>query len=143
MRSLGAVLHPVTKTTAEGAPFDSSDFFHSDLVLAGERRQNGGHSLLGFDEKVLEIEENRFITILVDKRRSNTCLTAAACTTNPVGVISVLELSQIVGKNLLPVDIVFDFLGHVVVDYVLDIWKVETLRCYISGYQDIFLSFAE
>jgi len=105
--------------------------------------------LPGFDEEMLEIEKNGFRAVLVDERCCYTSLTTTTSTANPDVCekrSSQRHLFRIPSPALissLPVYIVFYLLGHVIVDDMLDIRKVEAFRRHVCGHKNVLFAFPE
>ena len=73
---------------------------------------------------MLEIQQNRFLTILVDEGRRDARLAATA-------------------RPAYPVHVVLNLLGHVKVDDVLNVRKVEALGRHVGADEHVFLTVLE
>ncbi|MED6142756.1 hypothetical protein PIB30_118155 [Stylosanthes scabra] len=113
----------MTKTTTVSTSLHST--YVRDCVIVFhwiiQLGQNWRYPLFCFLQEVLQIKQCCLTLVLVNECCSYTSLATSSCSTNPM-------------------DIIFDFGWHVVVDDMLNIWKIQTFGCNISCYQHIFLS---
>mmetsp|Transcript_21146 Transcript_21146/g.50368 ORF Transcript_21146/g.50368 Transcript_21146/m.50368 type:complete len:213 (+) Transcript_21146:145-783(+) len=119
---LGAGGDAVTQSAAEGASLLVVVVASVDLLVHGVH-DGGEHRrdpLLRLDEQVLEVEEDALVDVLIDERRSDACLAAAASATDAM-------------------DVVLDLLRHVEVDHVLYVGEVQTLGGDVSADEHILL----
>ena len=97
---------PVAQATAVGAPDVISDL-EVLLLFRLEGGQEGRHPLFGLHQQVLQVEQDSAVDALVDERRGSACVLSTTCATNSMHVV-------------------LDVIRHVVVDHVLDLWKIQT-----------------
>mmetsp|Transcript_13892 Transcript_13892/g.58837 ORF Transcript_13892/g.58837 Transcript_13892/m.58837 type:complete len:221 (-) Transcript_13892:1282-1944(-) len=100
----------MTQTSAVRAPLCAGERHEFRLLVhrVVQHRKHGRDPLLRLAQQVLEVQQDRFRLVLVDERGGDPRLTAATGAADAV-------------------DVVFNLLGHVVVDDVLDVRKVQTL----------------
>mmetsp|Transcript_45128 Transcript_45128/g.118390 ORF Transcript_45128/g.118390 Transcript_45128/m.118390 type:complete len:308 (+) Transcript_45128:198-1121(+) len=112
--------HAVAKAAAERASVARA----AVVVGVVERGEDGRDALLGFDEQVLEIQQDGLLAALVDEGRGDTRLAAAARAADSMHVV-------------------LNLLGHVEVDDVLNLGKVEALGGNVGADEHVLLAFAE
>mmetsp|Transcript_385 Transcript_385/g.660 ORF Transcript_385/g.660 Transcript_385/m.660 type:complete len:754 (+) Transcript_385:108-2369(+) len=117
------VSQPTAKRTTSG-PSSSSVSTLSTISGIFERiihdHQHGRYALMCLFEQMFEIEESGFLAGFVDECGGNSGFSAAA-------------------RTAYAVDVVFNFAGHVEVDYVLNVGKIQSLRGHICCHQNILL----
>ena len=80
--------------------------------------------MFGFNEQVLQIYQNRFLVGLVDKSSSQSLVGTTTGTSDTVNIIVYV-------------------VGHVVIDDMLNVDEIESLRRDIGGYQHVLDSLSE
>ena len=116
----GALSDTMTETTAVTAAFVVADV-QVDFRFGLQRGQEGRTALSCFDQQMFEIEEDGLVVGFVDEGRGQSFVRTTARTTDSM-------------------DVIFDVVRHIVVDDVLDIREVKTLRGHVGSNQNVFYS---
>lgn len=133
----------MTETSAKGTfsanTLDGFQVPHGVLKGLENRRD----ALLGFFQEVFEIQKNLLTTVSVDEGGGYPCFSRATCSANSMDwerrCVSRPVICERTGRRT----VVIDFLGHIVIDHMLDFVEIKAFGGYICRDKNIGFAILE